>query len=500
MMSYSKNKFNVVYTDLELASLEVLYAIGREYKLLGHSNDAIGDFYSVSTGSIEVFIKPLYKYLNEQMKFTPLFIELSLSDPLDEKGNTFYTFLFSKRDSFFALYLEEMKKNAIKTSLRGPIIPNKRFYEASFYSFFSEQESVFYDDPLKEFSVMVGSFNFGKEECNSSRDIVKKNVRTFLSSCFDRFSKNMKTVGEKRLNYAIVMPIFRPPSLNFTMDSIFFGGGIFLFGHIGPDFEEKKLIRNMNDFFSKSALSTSQNQIEMSLLKEKQMNIELSLFHHFGSNLRNIENMLGADDLSVSYLNKGQARIISLVQNYLRGLLGNTQRLLKAYSSYISQSKKKEVKLKELFEQLEALKQDARSRGFGFSVIIEEGEWAENISIDPFVFRGVLDQLIGNTLKEYKGLGVPYEEINILFRVKRKEKAVMFTMFSADTYMSEYHISRVGFKPVNSVTSSGLGFYFLNIILKISGASVYNDGKFFQIKNMKNPYGLRVSFLYKLWN
>ena len=511
-MEKSKDFYSVP-NRIDHISLKTIYEVGRNTS----DNYYEGFDENISHEKRRLLLKvisPLYDFLiSGQAKFYPLFIEFALFDPTNISGNKFYSILTSPKKDLFNDYLTEMRNNVHyqgNGKERGPLIPNEGLYKYTFYRLSQETKTNFKEHTAEDLIIKFGCFNV-KSEKNDKGEKVETFVKSFLEKTFSNFESNdsLKNVEEskstRKLNQAMLIPLFRPaapvdPNVE-RHEEIFRGGGIFLYGSIEKGFNEHLFVLEMRAFLMKSILEASHNEIEIERMKALQADLELHLYHHFGSNLRNLPDLFSLKNFGGENLNDFQKGIINTIQNYVKGHIDNTRAVLGAYQQYLDNdgvSPHHDIEsLKEMFYDLRQEVQDQNnfwkipSENIKLSTEGLKGD--ENIALSPKIFRNFIEQFIHNASKEYDEIDLEIEKRVITISIIGEEHLVTFKFYNEGTEMDSFVINRAGKKPIKSTNSSGLGYYFFNFSLKLCGAEKVDD-KYFKIENSLSPKGVLLTF------
>lgn len=235
---------------------------------------------------------------NTEVPFYPLFIELSLFDPMDKSGKTFYSLLFSDDESVLSTYYSEMGCNLTESNIsdrpRSPIIPNKHLHEYIYYSLHIEngkKSNIFFNqiNPDSKF-IKIGHYNI--DNANSAilvetKEELSKSICGFLEDISDRsFSALNNKNGTYLYNYAALIPLFRPAAtFKGEHERIYNGGGLFVYGHLADLNKEDRFILEIQSNITKSIFQTSHSQIAFEEKDNLINNIELKLIHQIKNKL-----------------------------------------------------------------------------------------------------------------------------------------------------------------------------------------------------------------------
>lgn len=516
MRNTHKIYFDFVHQTL--FDLDIVYQLGHE--LYSESGDFFEFEYIQSQSHKErlmLFFSNLIEIVAAKElghdKFLPSFVEITLYDPYDKSANYFYTLLAANDINSIEVYKKQMEANLyVKGKDRGVILPDETLYSTPYYLYkyggdqrYASQLSINEDTVFA-----ICKFKSPDSFFKTKRNKLSASIQSFLDSVIKNTSYSTP-IGRHNLpvNTAFLFPILRPAApLEKTQSNIFRGGGLFLFGHTDAAFNGEKLTLHLNVTISKSLLKSSHSAIDAEMLKNKQVNLELSLYHHFGSNLRNMPRLLEESVFDYSNLDDRQKRILVAVKNYFLNCIDNTRMLLGTYQRYFENTPS-HFSLKEIVLSVQTyLKNlDTESASEKPSSSNVHFNFSEQIFIYSSLLQGdiacsFVHQFINNAVKEYEEMKTPYEQRKIIvsFELGSGSDNLLLDiiLISFNTCMNNDILAKIGHKPVKSIDSTGLGFYFLNQSLEWSGAVKRENGLYFQARNLDNPNRFSLSFQYRL--
>lgn len=515
MNSSNETTFKKIANKLDYLKLTRFFNLGRG---IDNSEPTFGFDSKLSSNQkleIKELIKSLYEQLlSNQSKFYPLFVELTFFDPNDSKCNIFYTLLISPLVELFEQYKFEMEYNMELFDKRGPIFPTENLYDNICYITRKECGQAFSEYDVDDLDFRFGGFN-AESITTSQGHKINSYVRTFLDSSLKSLSNfensNNENNSSRVLNCGILIPIFRPagPIFKGAQKKIFRGGGICLFGHAESDFSEEALVLKIRTYLSKSILEASYHKMAISELKRNQTNIELNLFHHYGSTLRNLPRYLEDEIFDTTVLNNRQKELIKTVRGYISNSINNTRTLLKAYKMFtgVEETKVEFTTVADLCKALDDYRVEIMEDIIGIkkrNLLLDIDRLRldnKKVTLPTDIFSNFLEQFILNSIKAFEESDniIPIEKRKIIIRLHRKAHQIVFTFSNNGPKMDKYILETAGFKPIPNPDSSGLGYYFLNLSLKLCGASERSDGRYFELKNsFDKGKGIEFIFSFKI--
>lgn len=511
----NKSGFHSVRNRLDYMSLKTIYEVGRNTS--DNHYEGFNDIISTNKkNALLKVIKPLYDFLLlDHVNFYPLFIEFALFDPTNVSGNKFYSVLTSPYDELFEGYLTEMKNNVHYRGgggKRGPLIPNEGLYKYTYYRLSKETNRYFSPHSVHELNVKFGCFNIQAQKSDKGRKI-ENYVNAFLSETLRKFKDNTALSDKKdgkELNHSMLIPLFRPAAPTNTdieqREEIFRGGGLFIYGCCGKNFNESSFVLEIRTFLMKSILEASHTEIEVEKMKSLQADLELHLYHHFGSNLRTLPDLLNLNNFGSENLNSFQKEIIKTAKSYIKGHIDSTRSVLNSYQQYLdNDGVAPNYKLSLLFDEFTYLKEEIKQQQQLWGIDAKRIKLSkknvtgdEVVPLAPNIFRNFLEQFYHNAIKAYDEIETKLEKRNIKIKVIKKKEIIEFSFFNSNTEIDPFVLTRAGLKPIKSVNSSGLGYYFLNFSLKLCKAEKNSENKYFILGNNKSPKGVFLSFSFKI--
>ena len=521
MNSFNSGRLFVPNFDEEIWNIEILYDEGRKLTL---SNTTLRlepkSFSDFNLSSLLTQINDFLINEDEETKLIPYFFELSLFDPADHEGKQFYTLLCSQDKGGIKLYEEQMRSNilgrekfVLNNEKRGVIIPNSNLYGYPFYySRFDNSLFKFQYQKSNE-HIYIGQFLDPLSNLPSdSIEELKVHIENFFNSVLSSFSASEKKSKGKPLNTALLIPIFRPASLLSNLSKgILKGGGLFIFGYSNPKtFNVYKFVVKARNLISKSVTQAGFHQLELEKIRERQRTIELNLYHHLGSNLKALPDMLNIENFNEKgNLTTRQQMILSQASERISATIDNVRHSLKAYRNYIvKQDNNKKHTVLSLITGLNDLivkyNEDKPIRiKFEFEVIEPIDYTCDIYSLTQDLLASLVDSFIVNMIDEIqknKGKAFDNPTIKVSLSVFQYvgTKILDIKIHNNYTHLDEKKLYEIGIAPIKSQSSSGLGFYFLNHILELVGAEQSDNMRYFKISNCSNPNGVEVNFSFKL--
>ena len=177
----------------------------------------------------------------------------------------------------------------------------------------------------------------------------------------------------------------------------------------------------------------------------------------------------------------------------------------KSYSNFLNEGAiANQYSLDSIIEEFEKLKSYIADKFADFD--INNISFKENIqnkltliSLPPSIFFLIANQFIENSISAYRKYRTDVYEREISFLLFEDKDHIRFELINNGPIIPENILSILGYKPVSGSLSSGLGYYFLNFSLNLSGAEKLN-GLFFKIKNISKKQGVQLTFKFKKLN
>jgi len=533
MNSFS-TKFQV--SDINDFDLDPIYKIGQAHEI---DLDKQLDFFNIESreiDSLEPLRKSLKKFFSSQIGsgFIPYFIEITLYDPIDETGQTFYSLLLSSDYDAFLCYEVEMRDNLLASigggedAERGVIIPNPHLYEFSYLS----QElvtnfhfpAINFDDCHHKF----GSFQERDQGNYRGRQQLQMSVSDFFKEIGEEFEElELNRDGKLLLNQALLIPLYRPAASPVRKDAnMIKGGGVFIYGHVASEeFDWPEFTLQLKELFLKAIFRQSFSLIWGTRVRDRSTLIELNTYHHLKSNLQNLVDYLHGLAHTIRSGGPAEKALTSIkkIQSYVSSLTNNSLAILEAYKNYIRNSNTGDrysvTELEKLKEHLNAYKWSYIS-GSGEISITSKVEKQLNITTTEFFssylavsaesLHGIISSYIFNVFQAYMSDHESLDGLTVRINIsefrgpvngdrKRNDHHLVFDIFNNGTHIPENIIKTLGIAPTNSGTSTGLGFYFLNSMLGfVEAFRSENDKRFFELTNM--PDGVQLTFKLRLYS
>jgi hypothetical protein len=488
------------------------------------------------------FLELANNILFNQLKFPSIVIDFVLFDPADTAGRRFYIAICSINNEIVNKYKDQVDKNikgdyeGSRDEKRRPILTNPNIYSSPYFYKGPEERS---EDTFKKFkridenNIEIHLGSFYKREDNP---LPLYEQAKLIEEFFDLIQEELeieKITGKEtyEFNTSILIPLMRPAASYSGDDrNRLNGGGVFIYGetkNIGNDegynnhsntaknpsfgYLVKKVAR-LKYFFERRILETSHSFITFEKQKEIHNNLELNLFHHFGSNLRGLPDLISLSNFGADNLNDWQKNILLKTNDYLRNCIDNIYLVSNCYQEYILRKDSNKISYSSVGDIVDELKQIKLKfdDNANIDILFDESILDCSTSIMPKILGNIFEQFIYNALKEYDNSSIQTNNRIININLSKgvfinnegnSISALDFTMFNNETRITQVVLNNAGLKPIKSKTSSGLGLYFLNFSLHILGAlesSVTN--RFYEISNTSNPVGVAISFKFQFTN
>lgn len=509
------------FIDIDFFDLAPIYEIGRLHSQ-SHEDVYIYPLDQKEENKLTPFINLLQDFFSfkSSQSFTPYFIELSLYEPSDVDGKSFYSLLLSYSEEFFAKYEKQMKENIKgrrgENQERGIIIPNPNLYKSTYFYEKLPSKIIVPKGKAGEMKIRFGNFKDPeetkpyqghKELSNSIKQFFKNVISSFISD------KPKLTTGAT-VNTALLIPLYRPAStIDNTSVNMFKGGGIFIYGATNENFNHSEFVVELKTILLKSIFKQSFSQIEGEKLKERLTAVELNTFHHLRSSFQHLPKYVADINDAVGISSNTSIKAsLSKVENYITSFLNNSLSLLSVFKNTISKHpKESRYKISQLQDDLNDrfiknewvyLKSGSETNISNCiqinTIAITKSTLAKNLKVHPESLHGIVITYIQNAMQAYINQNASLQGLSIIMTIKEitfSEYSVLeFTIFNNDTLVPEELLRNIGRDPNPSEHSSGLGMYFINTMLGLIGGAIYNktEERFFSMKNIDN--GVRFSF------
>tara|TARA_R110002072_G_scaffold7503_2_gene40948 strand:+ start:741891 stop:743105 length:1215 start_codon:yes stop_codon:yes gene_type:complete len=229
---------------------------------------------------------------------------------------------------------------------------------------------------------------------------------------------------------------------------------------------------------------------------------ELSVFHSLLVDMKNNAPSLLNEILTHDTNLSNNARItVTSARDYINNIINQASRVLDIFSNYAySDYVFKGVNINKLEFPIQKQISNFKDQ-LAISYTIDKKLSLVSTLLIPDVLEYFLDQLIKNALKEYERLELPHEqrEINIqLTKINLRNKdAMKVSISSKNTSIdSKILIQQAGKRPLQSSTSTGLGFYFLNTLLELMKATLPENNKERYFDLISEKEGVLFEFYY----
>jgi hypothetical protein len=504
-MNYSDKDFAKVSLSEKSLDLLPFLAFCREIKKIFPQNtknithwrlNDINIDENIKHGMLDFKKELIHILCSTEVPFSPVFIELSLFDPEDRTGKTFYSLLFSDNEKALSSYFYQMGCNLTEASIsprpRSPIIPNKHLHEYIYYSLHIEAkaESDFYFTELQSDSdwMSIGHYNIdnAKDELLvETKEELSRSISGFLQDVSDQLITCFRNENGKHLyNYAALIPLFRPAAtFKGEHERIYNGGGLFVYGHLSDPNKEDRFILEVQSNITKSIFQTSHSQIAFDEKDTLINNIELKLIHQIKNKLshRLIEKL---KDLrtTLEYDITSQKEMDDTI-NFTEELITKLTNYLKSFRNALQMTEINPISIDEIKLAIES-----KPSQFNIPVIINSEVVNKTIliQIDISILQFIIEELVMNASREYnKKININKEKIMKVNLIPDKSyKLVSIEIQSMNIhFLDPDKLPAIGKFPLANTTSTGFGLYLINKVLEQAGAVRFPDGRFLSPKN-----------------
>lgn len=509
------------FIDIDFFDLAPIYEIGRHH---AQANGDVNIF--LLDPKEEIKLKPFITSLRQffltksSQKFKPYFIELSLYEPSDVNGKSFYSLLLSYSEDFFSKYESQMKENIKgrkgENLERGIIIPNPQLYKSTYFYQKLQDKVLVPKGKLGEMKIRFGNFKDPEEtKPYQNHKELSNSVKQFFKNVISSFSITKPKLNSGiYVNTALLIPLYRPAStIDNTSVNMFKGGGIFIYGATDETFNHSEFVIELKTILLKSIFKQSFSQIEGEKLKERLTAVELNTFHHLRSSFQHLPRYVADINEAVGISSNVSIKAsLSKVENYITSFLNNSLSLLSVFKNTISKTPKdNRYKISQLQDDLNDwfvedewvyLKSGNETNISNCIKIdttaIAKPSLAKSLKAHPESLHGIIITYIQNVMQAFINQNGTLQGISISITIKEialAEYSVLeFIIFNNSTQVPEDLLPNIGKDPNPSEHSSGLGMYFINTMLGLIGGTIYNQSeeRFFSMKNI--DYGVRFSF------
>lgn len=234
---------------------------------------------------------------------------------------------------------------------------------------------------------------------------------------------------------------------------------------------------------------------------------ELNIFHSLRVDLKNrapslLKNILDYEELSE------QGRIVVLkAKDYIESVIDQTSSSLEIYSKYAYSEGdfSESCDISDLVLRLQNVTQKNKVLNLSINYSVDKEIINCRTTLLPGPFEKFIYDLLRNAEKEYDRLDTNLVERQVEISLKKasifQDHSLGIEVLSSGTCISdEVILSEAGVRPINSTTSSGLGLYFFNTLLELTGALFprlpNQPQRHFVLENTST--GVKVSFYYPL--
>lgn len=451
------------------------------------------------------FKKGLIRILcSTEVTFVPLFIELSLFDPEDRTGKTFYSLLFSDNKEALSSYYVQMGCNLTERNIsarpRSPIIPNRHLHEYIYYSLHIEEQennhNLYFNEINPDSTWMtLGHYNIDDAKSElfaETKEELSKSISGFLQDVSDDSLSHLAVAnGKHRYNYAALIPLFRPAAaFKGDIERIYNGGGLFIYGHLQNEKKEDRLILEIQSNLTKSIFQTSHSQIAFDE-KDRFINtLELKLIHQIKNKvshglvekLESLRKNIEGDETSLSN--------ITDTIDFTKKLVEKLTAYLISFREFLPKSEEKNNSAIYITEAEKIIAEEAAKIDIPLQFQNEYDLDGLSIKMDKSIFQVIVSEFFENANREYhKKINLKKaREFEVSFKRDNLKSILVVTVLSKNLqFLDVDNLHLFGQYPLVNTTSTGLGLYFMNKVLEQAGAKRFEDGRFINPKNL--PHG-----------
>lgn len=234
---------------------------------------------------------------------------------------------------------------------------------------------------------------------------------------------------------------------------------------------------------------------------------ELNIFHSLRVDLKNrapslLKNILDYEELS----ERGRA-IVLRAKDYIESVIDQTSSSLEIYSQYVypDDNFSENCDVSDLLQRLQKVTQQDNIFNLSIKYSVDKDIIDCRTTLLPGPFDKFINDLLRNAEKEYDKLETNSLERLVHISLKKSSthpfQSLLIEVLSLGTHITDQVIlSEAGVRPINSTSSTGLGLYFFNTLLELTGAlfpQLPNQPKrHFVLANTAT--GVKVSFYYPL--
>jgi hypothetical protein len=436
-----------------------------------------------------------------EVTFIPLFIELSLFDPEDRTGKTFYSLLFSDNKDALSSYYVQMGCNLTETHIstrpRSPIIPNRHLHEYIYYSLHIEDQgdnqNLFFNEINPDSTWMtLGHYNIDDAKSElfaETKEELSKSISGFLQDVSDDSISYLSVKnGKHRYNYAALIPLFRPAAaFKGDIERIYNGGGLFIYGHLKDEKKEDRLILEIQSNLTKSIFQTSHSQIAFDE-KDRFINtLELKLIHQIKNKvshglvekLESIRNNIEGDEDSLND--------ITDAIDFTKKLVTKLTAYLISFREFLPKPEEETEGIVCMIDAEKIIEEEAAKIDIPLHFLNNHDLGELNIKMDKSIFQVIVSEFFENANREYnKKINLSKtRELEVYFEKDNLKSILIVSVLSKNLqFLDIDNLHIFGQFPLANTTSTGLGLYFLNKILEQAGAKRFEDGRFISPKNL----------------
>lgn len=220
------------------------------------------------------------------------FVELSLFDPRDSKGDEFHTVLWGPNAASVQAYVGEMNANLKRAIDRGALVPNQALYEnTAVWTQVSDVRAGLLATPPDSQAIFVGSYKDENRDHALEPGTFSRRAAGFLEAVVQRA---MAVGGRGTVNCALICPLLRPAAERASGSHIRRstarassrrGGALFLYGNVPHEFNKAHFALQLAYAFMRRILAFSITETEGNRL-------QYDTARSFGHELRSVARAL----------------------------------------------------------------------------------------------------------------------------------------------------------------------------------------------------------------
>ena len=435
--------------------------------------------------------------------FIPAFVELSLYDPSDKSGSSFFSVLMATNEKVVKCYKEKMEENVSGAKDRGPIIPDSSLHYSAYYYYDTEkEEEMKFTTVGKDCLLFAGRFEVSDDnERKDDNEKLKEKTRLFFEAVEVCFKATNATSAENGVPYnsAVLIPLFRPAaSFRGNEETIYNGGGLFLYGHLEEGVNAEHVVLTLQSNITKALFRASHDQIRADEEESRRNNVVAASIHQVKTSL----DTKVSEELDFVLKDFGDA-IPEEARISIKAAKDFTDKTVTDFGNYLEGLKSLEKGGGTYFERFyEIANAVASEEKILVEVLTEESQFSKDaiISVPEIFLTFIITELFQNASKAFHSIGIMPEERKVRCQWARttNENIAEVSILSIGTKMDEGNLKNYGKAPLPVSNPddkrTGMGIFLLSKLLAQSNALRFSGEDYILPENLDEGFAVKMKF------